>query len=230
MRAIKSTFQKHLKAIKKKDPRDTPISGVGASSIDTPVVGVVGSSIDTPVLGVVGSSIVAGGDEDNEDTPEILKIRRMCPRFRILIIGKANSGKTTILQKMCGTTDTPVVIDKDGKKIDPSILEDPTVMRGMHDIENEISYPSNCRFVFHDSMGFEAGSVDEMDKVRNFIAQRSSSQGDLKDMLHVIWFCVPMDTGRVLSNAELAFFENGTGDGRSTSHNHVIVGRIFTSE
>ncbi|KAG8938179.1 hypothetical protein FRC03_007540 [Tulasnella sp. 419] len=112
---------------------------------------------------------------------------------------------------MCGTTDTPVVIGEDGEEIDHSVLESPTAMRGMHDIENEISYPSNPRFVFHDSRGFEAGSTDEMDKVRNFIAQRSA-QRDLKDRLHVIWYCVPMDSRRILSTAESAFFEKGTGD------------------
>ncbi|KAG8956980.1 hypothetical protein FRC03_010649 [Tulasnella sp. 419] len=183
-------------------------------STETPEAPNVGiATIDIPNLGVVSSSTVAGagGDEDDEATPEILKIRQMCPRFRILIIGKANSGKTTILQKMCGTTDTPVVIDKDGNKIDHSNLENPTAMRGMHDIEHEISYPSNPRFVFHDSRGFEAGSVDEMDKVRNFIAERSA-RSELKDRLHVIWFCVPMDSRRILSTAESAFFENGTGD------------------
>ncbi|KAG8945409.1 hypothetical protein FRC03_001725 [Tulasnella sp. 419] len=272
MRAIKSTFKKHMKAIKKKDrtagtagsitpssnpdlnvaTTDVPAMGIEGSTThihnnpetslnpglnvstpDIPAIEVVGPSTvvsndqqrtetpqapnvgtataDIPTLGVVGASTIAGGDEDNEDTPEILKIRKRCPRFRILIIGKANSGKTTILQKMCGTTDTPIVIDKDGKKINPSVLEDPTAMRGMHDIENEIFYPSNHGFVFHDSRGFEAGSVDEMDKVRNFIAQRSA-QSDLKDRLHVIWFCVPMDSRRILSTAELAFFENGTGD------------------
>ncbi|KAG8940818.1 hypothetical protein FRC03_005076 [Tulasnella sp. 419] len=176
---------------------------------EAPNVGI--ATTDIPSLGVVGASTIAGGDEDNEDTPEILKIRRRCPRFRILIIGKANSGKTTILQKMCGSTDTPVVIDQYGRKIDHSNLESPTAMRGMHDIEHEISYPSNPRFVFHDSRGFEAGSVDEMVKVRNFIAQRSA-QRDLKDRLHVIWFCVPMDSHRVLSTAELKFFKDGTGD------------------
>ncbi|KAG8941729.1 hypothetical protein FRC03_004033 [Tulasnella sp. 419] len=166
---------------------------------------------DIPTTGVVGSSSLAGKSKDMKDTPEILRISEKCPRFRILIIGKANSGKTTILQKMCETTDTPIVTDRNGKEIDPSILEDPTAMRGMHDIETEIYYPSNPRFVFHDSRGFEAGSTEEIEKVRSFIEQRSA-QNELKDRLHVIWYCVPMDQKRVLGKAELTFFENGTGD------------------
>ncbi|KAG8958586.1 hypothetical protein FRC03_009001, partial [Tulasnella sp. 419] len=166
---------------------------------------------DIPTTGVVGSSSLASKGKDIKATPEILKIRDKCPRFRILIIGKANSGKTTILQKMCGTTDTPIVTDQNGKQIDDSVLEDPTAMRGMHDIENEIYYPGNPGFVFHDSRGFEAGSTEELDKVRSFIAQRSARH-EVKDRLHVIWYCVPMDQKRVLGKAELSFFENGTGD------------------
>jgi len=46
-------------------------------------------------------------------------IRRECPRFRILIIGKANAGKTTILRKVCNAKpDTkPDIYDAEGKKI-----------------------------------------------------------------------------------------------------------------
>jgi hypothetical protein len=30
-------------------------------------------------------------------------------KFRVLIIGRANSGKTSILQRVCDTTDSPVI-------------------------------------------------------------------------------------------------------------------------
>ena len=30
-------------------------------------------------------------------------------KFRVLIIGRANAGKTSILQRVCNTTDSPVV-------------------------------------------------------------------------------------------------------------------------
>src|SRR6266404_8705867 len=30
-------------------------------------------------------------------------------KFRVLIIGRANSGKTTILQRVCDTTDSPTI-------------------------------------------------------------------------------------------------------------------------
>ena len=47
------------------------------------------------------------------------EIRRECPQFRILVIGKANAGKTTILRKVCDATpDTePIIYDAEGKKV-----------------------------------------------------------------------------------------------------------------
>jgi GTPase SAR1 family protein len=48
---------------------------------------------------------------------ELLKLRQQCPRFRVLVIGRANAGKTTICQKMCNTTDPPVVRDQNGKEV-----------------------------------------------------------------------------------------------------------------
>lgn len=41
----------------------------------------------------------------------------MARRFRILIIGRANAGKTTILQKVCNTVDQPEILDTEGKKV-----------------------------------------------------------------------------------------------------------------
>jgi GTPase SAR1 family protein len=38
-------------------------------------------------------------------------------KFRILIIGRANAGKTTILQRTCNTTDEPVIYGKDGNMV-----------------------------------------------------------------------------------------------------------------
>ena len=49
----------------------------------------------------------------------IAKLRRQyrCPHFRILVIGRANAGKTTILEKVCGVRHgtMPIICDKEGK-------------------------------------------------------------------------------------------------------------------
>ena len=41
-------------------------------------------------------------------------IRQKAGRFRILIVGRANAGKTTILQKVCGTTESPKIGNSQG--------------------------------------------------------------------------------------------------------------------
>ena len=47
------------------------------------------------------------------------EIRAECPQFRILIIGKANAGKTTILRKVCNAKPDakPIVYDAGGKEV-----------------------------------------------------------------------------------------------------------------
>ena len=47
------------------------------------------------------------------------QIRGECPQFRILIIGKANAGKTTILRKMCNAKPDakPIIYDAEGRKV-----------------------------------------------------------------------------------------------------------------
>lgn len=47
-------------------------------------------------------------------------------------------------------------------------------------------FRSNPTFIFHDSRGFEAGGVDELKKVKNFVSERSESKR-LSDQVHVIW-------------------------------------------
>ncbi|KAG1722557.1 GTP-binding protein [Suillus lakei] len=133
------------------------------------------------------------------------RIREKIVRFRILIIGRANAGKTTILQKVCNTRDNPEIYNNDGEKIDHAVL---TVSRerGELDIENEMVFRHNPGFVFHDSHGFEAGGESEFNKVKAFIADRSKER-DIKNRLHVIWYCIPMDeSARSFTEGETKFF------------------------
>ncbi|KAF9462716.1 hypothetical protein BDZ94DRAFT_704335 [Collybia nuda] len=125
-------------------------------------------------------------------------------RFRILVVGRANAGKTTILKKICNTTNDPDIYDIAGKKIDPSNIE-PTTGRGAHNIANEMIFQSNPGFIFHDSCGFEAGGVDELEKVKHFILERSQEK-ELRNRVHVIWYCIPMNDSRPITNAEIQFF------------------------
>ncbi|KAG2078716.1 hypothetical protein BDR04DRAFT_1184014 [Suillus decipiens] len=123
------------------------------------------------------------------------QLREKFDRFRILVVGRANAGKTTILQRVCKTQENPEIYNSAGKK------------RGVHDIENEMVFRNNPGFVFHDSRGFEAGGHSEFDKVKDFIARRSKERCSIGDRIHVIWYCIPMDEdGRSFTEGEVKFF------------------------
>ncbi|KAG2052739.1 hypothetical protein BDR06DRAFT_1009357 [Suillus hirtellus] len=106
-------------------------------------------------------------------------LRRMISRFRVLIIVRANASKTTILQKVCNTTDNPEIHNSKRKKIDAAIVKSSIKMytqRGNHDITNEMVFKSNPSFVFHDSCGFEAGSEEELESMKRFILQHAHNK------------------------------------------------------
>jgi GTPase SAR1 family protein len=50
------------------------------------------------------------------------KIRERIGRFRILVIGRANAGKTTILQRVCNTRENPEIYNSAGKKVSITML------------------------------------------------------------------------------------------------------------
>ena len=55
-----------------------------------------------------------GSQQSRPQTPEI--------QFRVLIIGRANAGKTAILQRVCETTDSPIVYRGKEEVRRPTIL------------------------------------------------------------------------------------------------------------
>ncbi|KAF9461473.1 hypothetical protein BDZ94DRAFT_1167552 [Collybia nuda] len=125
-------------------------------------------------------------------------------RFRVLIIGGANAGKMTILKKICNTTGKPEIYDSKGRRIDASTFES-TIMHGEHDITNEMVFRSNPKLVFHVSCGFEAGGVDEIRKIKDFVAERAKS-AYMPNQVHVIWYCIALDDNGPITNAENQFF------------------------
>ncbi|KAI6156445.1 GTP-binding protein [Pisolithus thermaeus] len=126
-------------------------------------------------------------------------------RFRILIMGRANAGKTTILQRVCNSTDKPEIFDARGKKLEDAIVRG-TEMRGYHKIEHELVFKSNPGFVFHDSCGFEAGSTRQFEQMKEFVVDRATTRR-VNERVHAIWFCIPMtDSHRTVMAAEQKFF------------------------
>ncbi|KAI6141683.1 hypothetical protein BKA82DRAFT_744402 [Pisolithus tinctorius] len=127
------------------------------------------------------------------------------PRFRILVMGRANAGKTTILQRVCNTTDEPEIFDGNGEKVDARMVQG-SLKRGYHNIEDELVFKSNPRFVFHDSCGFEAGSEAEFDKMKKFVTDHAKAT-KLERRIHAIWYCIPLnESHRMVTAAEKKFF------------------------
>ncbi|KAH8991779.1 hypothetical protein EDB86DRAFT_2806454 [Lactarius hatsudake] len=120
--------------------------------------------------------------------------RRRVPevQFRVLIIGRANAGKTSILQRICETTESPVVYR--GKE-----------KRGEHRIDDELVFSNHRSYVFHDSRGIESGGTEELEILQEFI-RRKCQERRLRDRLHAIWYCVPMDNQR--PQLDLKYFKD----------------------
>jgi len=81
---------------------------------------------------------------------------------------------------------------------------DPSVDRGLHRIDDELVFSNHKGYVFHDSRGIESGCIKELEVLKEFI-QRRCREKRLRDKLHAIWYCVPMDNQR--PQLDLKFFE-----------------------
>ncbi|KAL4065653.1 hypothetical protein V8B97DRAFT_2105591 [Scleroderma yunnanense] len=132
-------------------------------------------------------------------------------RFRILVIGRSNAGKTTLLQRICNTTELPEVFNSEGKKV--NVVVQGSLERGEHNIDDELIFRSNPGFIFHDSRGFEAGSEQEVVLMKNFLTDRATAM-KLEKRIHAIWYCIPLtDSERPIVAAEELFFnECNTGN------------------
>jgi len=60
------------------------------------------------------------------------------------------------------------------------------IQRGIHNIEDELIFRSNPGFIFHDSRGFEAGSVKELNLMKDFVTDRARTL-KLEKRIHAIW-------------------------------------------
>lgn len=70
------------------------------------------SDVRSDEIPSIGGTI--GATKSHRQNPEI-KLK-----FRVLIIGRANAGKTSILQRVCDTTDSPIVYlgeDENGEQV-----------------------------------------------------------------------------------------------------------------
>ncbi|KAG1739227.1 hypothetical protein EDD22DRAFT_922500 [Suillus occidentalis] len=112
-------------------------------------------------------------------------VLQICPRFRLLVIGKTGVGKSSLIQQAFGINGVYVERHR----------------RGEADIDKEFISPENERFVLHDSQGFEASDNSRLNIVKDFIDRRRKMP-KLQDQIHAIWLClsIPHADGRLLES------------------------------
>ncbi|KAI9464867.1 hypothetical protein HD554DRAFT_2174933 [Boletus coccyginus] len=109
------------------------------------------------------------------------------PRFRILCVGCAGVGKSSLINRVFGITEAKVSEYKPGEA----------------SINQEFVSDENKYFVLHDSKGFEPGDNTNFDLATRFLRERHQKER-LKDRLHAIWLCTetPRAGGRVLEEGD----------------------------
>ncbi|KAJ6512350.1 hypothetical protein DFH09DRAFT_1333332 [Mycena vulgaris] len=147
---------------------------------------------------------------ETASTEDLSLWTRRILRFRVLILGRANAGKTTILERIAGASVSEAKVWRKGRLLPAQIIIKGQSERGLHNVDDEIRFPSRPGFVFHDSRGVESGSAEELDTLRLFVESRSSGS-NIREQLHAIWMCIPLDESRELFEGERAPFRWSRG-------------------
>ncbi|KAG1727228.1 hypothetical protein EDB19DRAFT_2042885 [Suillus lakei] len=144
------------------------------------------SRITTTEVEQLGSSSI----NNFELQPTTDEISRICPQFRILVIGKTGVGKSSLINHVFGVEQALASHN----------------MPGRADIDTEFTSLRNSRLVLHDSKGFEPGEEDNLKIVRDFIDRRRNMSA-LNDQLHAVWLCfeIPRAGGRFLETGTEEF-------------------------
>ncbi|KAG2137419.1 uncharacterized protein EDB93DRAFT_1253669 [Suillus bovinus] len=119
-------------------------------------------------------------------------LRERIGRLRVLIIGRANAGKTAILHKICNTN-KPEIYHIKGKKIDTAVVES--------SIKLSVEIMTLQTRWFSKAILFSPFTI------------RAASKWALKmeKQLHTIWYCIPMDDqSRTFQRSEKFFSECDT--------------------
>ncbi|KDR81245.1 hypothetical protein GALMADRAFT_116266 [Galerina marginata CBS 339.88] len=98
-----------------------------------------------------------------------------CPQFRIVVIGKSGVGKSSLVSNIFSVAVDDIHISHD--------------RAGKANIEYGHTSDKNMRFILHDSLGFEPGTVENWKIVESFLRERSAAS-ELQERVHAIWLCI----------------------------------------
>lgn len=131
------------------------------------------------------TSETASNSSDNSDYGELRswfdEVTTECNVIRILLVGKAGSGKSTLVSKVFG-------FDLHQARVQ-------AFRSAEHNIDQEITSPDSTitpTLRLHDSKGLESGSEENLRVILNFV--RSRQDRPLAERLHAIWYCVEIPT------------------------------------
>ncbi|KAF7328138.1 G domain-containing protein [Mycena venus] len=119
----------------------------------------------------INSVPIAVLDQTDDPLPQI-------PRFRLLVVGRAGSGKSSLISHAFGV------------EVETISEYTPTYS----DIETEIKTPNNDRFRLHDSMGIEPGDRKKFEITKRFFENRCSEDTPIEDRVHIVWLCIQIPT------------------------------------
>ncbi|KAK4629188.1 hypothetical protein CLAFUW4_08156 [Fulvia fulva] len=110
--------------------------------------------------------------------------------IRVLVCGNTGVGKSTLINKTFGV----------------DVTQSSDRSRGIHDVKEEITFEGRPDLVVHDSGGFEAGADAEFLAIEEFLKAKSAVL-EVEQRLHVIWFCIEINSARTLQTATEKLFQ-----------------------
>ncbi|KAF8335238.1 hypothetical protein F5887DRAFT_614117 [Amanita rubescens] len=138
------------------------------------------------------SSLPPPGLSEKTLVPTTDEIAEACPRFRILIVGRTGTGKSSLINATFKASLADVQHDQAGDA----------------DINKGITSEYNEHLILHDSQGYEPGSVKKFGILSKFIQERSRKDFGA-ERLHAIWLCIPVPYagGRIFETGDEMIFQ-----------------------